>query len=85
MEAIAGHIEQVLGEVVRSAAAQQARVDADAARAAVQRTLDDATARQAALEGDIADHQASTPRSRRRRARRSGSRQIGRASCRERG
>ncbi|SDO67149.1 C40 family peptidase [Geodermatophilus sp. DSM 45219] len=59
LEAIAGHTEQVLGEVVESAtAARQARADAEAARAAAQRTLDDVTARQSALEADIAGYEA---------------------------
>ena len=44
LDAIAGHTDEVLGEVAESvAAAQQARADADAAQSAAQRTLDDVT------------------------------------------
>ena len=59
LKAIAGHTDEVLGEVAASAAvAQPARAEADAAQAAAQRTLDDVTARQARLEADIVDYQA---------------------------
>jgi cell wall-associated NlpC family hydrolase len=59
LDAIAGHTDAVLGQVAESAAAaQQARDEADAARTAAQRTLDDVTARQAQLEADIADYRA---------------------------
>jgi cell wall-associated NlpC family hydrolase len=59
LDAIAGHTDDVLGEVAASAAAaEQARATADAAQAAAQRTLDDVTARQTRLEADIADYQA---------------------------
>ena len=59
LDAIAGHTNEVLGEVAESAAAaQQARADADAAQSDAQRTLDDVTARHARLEADIADYQA---------------------------
>ena len=59
LDAIAGHTDEVLGEVAASAvAAQQARTEADAAQTAAQRALDDVTARQARLEADIAGYQA---------------------------
>jgi cell wall-associated NlpC family hydrolase len=59
LDAIAGHTDEVLGEVAASAvAAQQARTEADATQAAAQRALDDVTARQARLEADIAGYQA---------------------------
>ena len=59
LDAVAGHSDEVLGEVAESAAAaQQSRTEADAARAAAQRTLDDVTARQARLEADITQYQA---------------------------
>ncbi|MGY1691760.1 C40 family peptidase [Geodermatophilus sp. SYSU D01105] len=59
LEAIAGHTNEVLAEVARSAgAAEQAQQDADAAAAQAQATLDDVTARQEQLEADIADYQA---------------------------
>ena len=59
LDAIAGHTDDVLGEVTASAArAERAHADADAAQAAAQRTLDDVTARQARLEAAIADFQA---------------------------
>ncbi|WP_448607897.1 C40 family peptidase [Geodermatophilus sp. URMC 60] len=59
LDAIAGHTDDVLGEVADSAAAAElTRADADAAQTAAQRTLDDVTARQVRLEADIADYQA---------------------------
>ena len=59
LDAIAGHTDDVLGEVTASAAqAERAHADADAAQTAAQRMLDDVTARQARLEADIAAYQA---------------------------
>ncbi|MGY1761387.1 NlpC/P60 family protein [Geodermatophilus sp. SYSU D00779] len=59
LDAIAGHTDDVLGEVAASAAeAERAHADADAAQTAARRTLDEVTARQARLEADIADYQA---------------------------
>ena len=55
---IARRPDEVLEELAESAAAaQQARTEADAVRAAAQRTLDDVTARQARLEADIAEYE----------------------------
>ncbi len=57
-DVIARRPDEVLGELAESAAAaQQGRTEADAARAAAQRTLDDVTARQARLEADIAEYE----------------------------
>ncbi|SET04417.1 C40 family peptidase [Geodermatophilus poikilotrophus] len=59
LDAIAGHTDEVLGEVAESAAAaERARTEADAAQAAAQRTFDDVTTRQARLEADTVEYQA---------------------------
>jgi peptidoglycan DL-endopeptidase CwlO len=57
LDAIAGHTGDVIAQASAAAsAAQQAKAAADAAAAEAQRTLDDVTARQAELEGQIADY-----------------------------
>jgi cell wall-associated NlpC family hydrolase len=59
LDQIAGHTSSVLDQVSQAAAAaQQAQADADEAEAAAQRTLDDLSAQEDRLEGDIADYQA---------------------------
>jgi cell wall-associated NlpC family hydrolase len=59
LDAIAGHTSDVLAEVSAAAqAAEQAKADADTAATAAQQTLDDVTARKAALTTQVADYQA---------------------------
>ncbi len=59
LDVIAGHTDDVLTQVAAaSAAAQQAKADADAAAATAQQTLDQVTAKQAGLKGQISDYQA---------------------------
>jgi cell wall-associated NlpC family hydrolase len=59
LDAIAGHTDEVLAQVNAAAvAAAEAKAQADAAATAAQRTLDDVTARQADLQGRIADYRA---------------------------
>jgi cell wall-associated NlpC family hydrolase len=59
LDTIAGHTDQVLAQVsAASTAAQQAKQTADAAAAVAQQTLDEVTARQADLQGQITDYQA---------------------------
>jgi len=59
LEAIAGHTSEVLTQVVTAAqAAEQAKVQADAAAVAAEQTLADITARQQDLTARIGDYQA---------------------------
>jgi cell wall-associated NlpC family hydrolase len=59
LDVIAGHTNDVLVDVLESAAAaDRAQADADTAQAQAQRTLDEIAARQTQLEADIADYQA---------------------------
>ncbi|WP_448613198.1 C40 family peptidase [Modestobacter sp. URMC 112] len=59
LDAIAGHTDDVLAQVSAAAAtAEQAKAAADAAAGTAQQTLDEVTARQAELQGRIADYQA---------------------------
>ncbi|MGY5889563.1 C40 family peptidase [Geodermatophilus arenarius] len=56
---IADHTTSVLDQVNEAAAAaRQAQADAEAAETEAQRTLDDLSAQEAQLQGDIADYQA---------------------------
>ncbi|MGY1785725.1 C40 family peptidase [Geodermatophilus sp. SYSU D00698] len=56
---IADHTTSVLDQVNEAAAAaRQAQADAEAAETGAQRTLDDLSAQEAQLQGDIADYQA---------------------------
>ncbi|MFQ1000994.1 NlpC/P60 family protein [Modestobacter sp. SSW1-42] len=58
LDAIAGHTDEVLGQVTAAAAAaDQARADAETAAATAEQTLADTTARQQDLTARIADYQ----------------------------
>jgi cell wall-associated NlpC family hydrolase len=57
LDAIAGHTDQVLGQVTAAAtAAEQAQADAEAAAATAEQTLADTTARQDDLTARVADY-----------------------------
>jgi len=59
LDTLAGHTDEVLTQVsAASTAAQQAKATADAAAAVAQQTLDEVTARQGDLQGQITDYQA---------------------------
>jgi cell wall-associated NlpC family hydrolase len=58
LDAIAGHTGDVIAQAAAAAqTAQQAKAQAEVAAAEAQRTLEDVTARQAALQTQIADYQ----------------------------